>query len=162
MSQPRTNRRTSDNVGAEAETESVVVTNAGETAEVDAPKYSQEELLAIFDALTFEYEYREKITLRRLEVELRTRTSSEVDEIVTAVDRSGFNTYAGVEYARSIENLKASLCRYGTKDLSIMTAAEKTAFIGKLPSPIIHALIDKLVEFDAKVSAAIAEGEANF
>lgn len=126
------------------------------------PKYDPSELLAIFDALMFEYQYREKYYIRKLEVEFRTRTSEELTTIVSAIDISGHNTYAAVEYLRSMENLKTALTRYNGKDVSKLNVEEKAAFINKLPSPVVHALINKLVEFDSKVEAAVREGEENF
>ena len=131
--------------------------------EKSTPKYSQIELMKVFDTLIFESEYSEEITIRdKLKVVLRTRSQKEIAEITTAIDATQAVLLTTMEQNRAILNLQYALLQYGPRNLRNMKLEEKAAFVEKLPGPIIGALLMALGNFDSKVYQACQEGESNF
>lgn len=129
----------------------------------EAPQWPVEELLRVFDEIIFSGEYTEQFNIRdRLVVKFRTRTAEELNEIQAQLDSSQFNLITTVEQKRSILLLEKALIYYNGKDLSVMKPSDKTVFIGRLPGPIVGALLNALQRFDDKVFAACKEGEKNF
>jgi hypothetical protein len=127
------------------------------------PKYDPDELNRIFDAILFEGEYFENITIRgRLSIRFRTRTADEIDMITGILDKAQANLVSTLGEKRSIINLQYSLCGFNGKDLRGLSLEEKAKFVGKLPGPVISALLIELSKFDAKVYAACVEAEENF
>lgn len=132
-------------------------------ADEDKSEYNQEELLQIFDNIIFSGEYQETVTIKdRLRIVFRTRTVEEINDIQMYLDGSNLKLIATVDNVRSLMMLSASLVSFQGKDLSGMKPEEKSKFIGKLAGPIISVLFKELEKFDAKVMAAVQEGEANF
>lgn len=128
-----------------------------------APKYSEEELSAIFDEIIFSGEYAEDFKIKgKLPVTLRTRTAEEIDKIQHHLDASGSNLIATIESIRSLMHLQYAIVKYKGEDLSVYKIEEKAGFINKLPGPIVAALINTLAKFDEKVAMACKEGEVNF
>lgn len=131
--------------------------------ETKAPKYDPDDLAAIFDEIIFSGEYTESQTIRgKLNVVFRTRTAEELKEINRIVDGTQAvfaNTLDGV---RSLLQLQYALIMYQGKDLRGMKPEDRSKFIGKIPGPIIGALLMALGRFDDKVFAACKEGEENF
>jgi hypothetical protein len=137
------------------------VANAVE--EITTPKYTKEELLAIFDSILFEGEYREEFKIKgKLAVTFRTRTADETSFITNEVDTKSFNLVSSLQEYRALLNIASSLVIYNTKDLSSLSLDERRAFVGKLPSVVAAAISNSLVEFDQKTDAALREGEENF
>lgn len=127
------------------------------------PEYSKEELLEIFDHIIFSNEYSEEVMIRnRLKVTFRTRTAKQVQDIDKQLDTMGASLVSTVETARAMLNLENAIVTYHGTDLSSMKSADRTAFIQKLPGPIIGALMSALGKFDRKVFLACQEGETNF
>lgn len=140
-----------------------VPAEAPENTDEDKSEYSQEELLQIFDNIIFSGEYQETVTIKdRLRIVFRTRTVEEINDIQMYLDGSNLKLIATVDNVRSLMMLSASLVSFQGKDLSGMKPEEKSKFIGKLAGPIISVLFKELEKFDAKVMAAVQEGEANF
>jgi len=141
-------------------------TSPSETAKPEAkPKYSEEELMDIFDQLIFQGEYTEDISLRgKLNARFRTRSADEVREITLEVDQASGSTalISTVNERRSLLNLQYALIGYGAKDLSGMAMDDRAKFVGRLPAPVLGALMIALSKFDEKVFEACKEGEANF
>lgn len=136
---------------------------AEEKPEETRPKYNADELAAIFDELLFQGEYSETLKVKdKLLVTFRTRSSEESEEIAIALDTLGANLFTTLEQKRSVMNLQYSLVRYHNKDLSGLSVTDKAKFIGKLPTPVIVALVTALSKFDDKVFAALREGEDSF
>lgn len=126
-------------------------------------KYSDEELLQVFDEILFSNEYTEDFIIRdRLKVTFRTRTAAEIQDIDKSLDKMGASLMSTVEGVRAFMNLEKSIVRYQGTDLSALKAEDRTAFIGKLPGPIIGALMMTLAKFDGKVALACKLGEENF
>jgi hypothetical protein len=128
-------------------------------------KYSEEELMVIFDELMFTGEYAEDILIRgKLPVTLRTRTAGEVRKITMELDKDSGNStlLATINERRSLLTLRYALSSYGSTDLSGMNAEDKEGFISKLPAPVIGALMVELAKFDSKVYEACKAGEGNF
>jgi hypothetical protein len=137
------------------------VANAVE--EITTSKYTKEELLAIFDSILFEGEYREEFKIKgKLAVTFRTRTADETSFITNEVDTKSFNLVSSLQEYRALLNIASSLVIYNTKDLSSLSLDERRAFVGKLPSVVAAAISNSLVEFDQKTDAALREGEENF
>lgn len=148
---------------AKAEMKEINQENSTEKEETKKPKWTPEELLQVFDTMIFEGSYTEVVDIRgKLKVAFRTRNADEVESISLKLDTTSVNLMATLMEKRSLLNLHYALVAYQGKDLSMMKLEEKAAFINKLPSPIIGALITKLSEFDQKVYDACKEGEENF
>jgi len=67
-----------------------------------------------------------------------------------------------VDGVRAYMNLESALVSYQGKDLSSLKKEDKSAFIGKLPGPVIGALMMALSKFDRKIALACQVGETNF
>lgn len=132
-------------------------------AATKAPKYSEEELAAIFDEIIFSGEYVEEVSIRgKLRVCFRTRTAEEIRQITQAVDGAQAVYANTVESLRSLLQLQYALTSYQGKDLTGIRPQERTAFIGQIPGPVVALLLQALAKFDEKVFAACQEGELNF
>lgn len=128
-----------------------------------ASKYSQDELLTIFDHIIFSGEYQEPVSVNsRLKVTFRTRTAEEINDIQMYLDSANLKLITTVDNVRSLMTLAASLVSYHTKDLSMMSKDDKMSFLKKLPSPVVGALFMALQSFDEKIQAAVTEGQENF
>jgi len=127
------------------------------------PEYKQDELLAIFDELIFNGEYKEEVTVRgKLKVEFRSRSSEETMDISRILDSADYKLISTLQEQRAFMNLCKSLVKYHGRDLSQVSDDERTKFVKKLPIQILAILADKLAEFDRKVDLACREAEANF
>lgn len=125
--------------------------------------YDPEELASIFDEIIFQGEYSEEIIVRnKLRVRIRTRTAEEIEAISMVVDTTKANLVATLAEKRSLLNLQYALQFYNGKDLRMVSLEEKAKFIGRLPGPIIGALLTAMGKFDAKVYEACKDGEENF
>lgn len=131
--------------------------------ETEESKYDVEELAVIFDEIIFSGEYTEQQTIKgKLNVVFRTRTAEELREISRIVDGTQAvfaNTLDGI---RSLLHLQYALVMYQGKDLRGMKPDERAKFIGRIPGPVVGALMVSMGRFDAKVFAACQEGEENF
>lgn len=126
------------------------------------PKFSEEELMKIFDDLIFGKEYQETVYIRpNFPVTFRTRTSAEYDEIQRALDASGFNLMSSVENLRSVRNLTYALVDIKGSTLPL-AVSDKEKFVQDLPGPVIGLLLDRLSKFDYKVMMACKSGDENF
>ena len=134
-----------------------------ETKEKKAPTFNKDELLAIFDRITFEGEYSEQVKLKgKLTVTFKTRSAGDTLEISKTVDAIQANLVITVSEQRAILNLAYSMIEYSGKDLSKASIDDRLTFVKKLPVPIIAALSDALATFDLKIDAACKEGDENF
>jgi len=126
-------------------------------------KYTEDELLKVFDEIIFSGEYSEDVKIRgKLSVTLKTRTSGQISVITDKLDKEQFNLRATVEERRSILNLQDALIKYQGRDLSTIKVEEREKFLGNLPAPIVGALLTALSNFDEKVYKACEVGEENF
>lgn len=131
--------------------------------ELQKPRWTQEELLKIFDQILFEGEYSEEVTVRgKLKVIFKSRSGDETLAISKELDSLQLNLITTVEQLRALRNLSYSLVNYQGRDFSDVKLAEKMIFLGKLPISVIAILSDKLAEFDSKIDAACREAEENF
>jgi hypothetical protein len=138
------------------------VVNESDDVKADS-KYDPEELARIFDEIIFAGEYSEEVSIRgRLRVVFRTRTSEEIDQISRVIDGTQANLIATLSEKRAILNLQYALAWYQSENLSAAKVEDRAAFLGKLPGPVVGALLNALGEFDAKVFEACREAEANF
>lgn len=127
------------------------------------PKYSEEELAAIFDEIIFSGEYIEEVTIRdKLRIGFRTRTADEIRQITQVVDGTQAVYANTVESIRSLLQLQYALVSYQGKSLVGVKPEEKAKFIGQIPGPVVALLLQALSKFDEKVFAACQEGESNF
>ena len=131
--------------------------------EPEKPKYSQEELLQVFDELIFNGTYSEKVLVKgKLQVTFRTRTADELETISMELDATKANLVSTIVEKRSTLNLYYALSSYQGKNLSGMKIEEKSKFLKSLAAPIIGMLMVELSNFDDKVWQATKEGEQNF
>lgn len=131
--------------------------------ETGLPKWTDEQLEEVFDALMFEGSYNEEIQVnRKLKVIFRTRSGEQARDVMMRLDTSKVNMGLTVEGLRSLFNLAHSLVVFNGNDLSKMKIDARLKRIEELPSAVIGTLIAKLVEFDIKVEQAVRHGEENF
>lgn len=129
--------------------------------EIKEPKYTEEELLTIFDALMFEGEYREDITIKgKLKVTFRTRTGADTAAMTRELDGKKLNLMSSMQEYRALLGICYSITRYNDKDLSGMSLDNRIIFVEKLPTVVVSALSDALIEFDMKTEAAMQEKDA--
>lgn len=134
-----------------------------EEAPAKKSKYSEEELLQIFDHILFSGNYTEEVTIKgRLSVTFITRTGEQVQDIQRKLDKSGIVMITTMEQERSLLNLEASLLDVNGKDLSGLQPEEKSRFIRSLPAPVLSLISTALQEFDTKIMEACSEGSENF
>lgn len=135
-----------------------------EGEEQELPKYSQDELLAVFDEILFKGEYRETVQIgRKLKVVFRSRSASEMATISRTLDGMNFQLISTLEDQRVLQTLAYSLEEYNGRSLSdLKPVPGRYQFIGKLPAAIIGLLMEKLAEFDRKVFLAVEEAGKNF
>lgn len=138
--------------------------NTNATVPQYKPKeYDKEVLNAIFDALIFEGEYKEEVTVRgKLKVVFRTRSAEETMNITRQLDAADYKLLPTVQEQRAYLNISKSLLMYQGKDLSGVSDEEKRNYIKKLPTPILSSIADALAEFDRKVDMASRDAEASF
>lgn len=140
--------------------------------DIDAPekkyekpksRWTQDELLEVFDKLMFEGQYRETYRIKnKLSVTFRSRSAEETMQISREIDNTPFNLISTVQEHKAMLNLSYSLVNYSGKDFSNVEQKEIYKFLSKLPIFVISALVDKLSEFDSKVEEACREAEENF
>lgn len=129
----------------------------------EAPsKYTQDELLTIFDALVFEGEYRETHQGRGLKVTYRSRTGKDAVDISRALDRFEGKSYMTISTYANILTLVYSIVDLNGVDFSAMSIEDRYKAITKQSDAINALLYGKLSEFDEKISLAIEEGRKNF
>lgn len=129
----------------------------------EAPKYTPEELLQIFDTILFEGEYTEDILIKgKLKVTFRSRSAAETSEITKDIDAKQFNLISALQEYRAFLNLVYSLTHYNGKNFGSAPLEERKGLVGKLPAVVVAALSTALYEFDVKTDAACREGDANF
>ena len=133
-----------------------------ETAPVS--KYSEDELVAIFDDIVFQGEYSEKIVKNkgRLTFTFRTRTSGEVADITTRTDRCDHKLAATLNQTWQLLNMAYALKDYNGYSLEGQDVDQRMKYIQGIPSPVLERLFMALNEFDEKVSEACRLGEENF
>lgn len=132
-----------------------------EKSSANTPKYSQEELLAIFDSIMFEGEYREDVTIKgKLKVTFKTRSAADTSAISRELDSKQFNLISTVHEYRAMLSMGYSITGYGNKDLSGLVFSKRIEFLEKLPSVVVSAISNALVEFDIKTEAALREQES--
>lgn len=138
------------------------VKQEGQTQQAQqTPKYSQEELLTIFDEIIFSGEYREEVLIKgKLKVTFITRTAANTAAITNELDSKKLNLMSSMQEYRALLCICYSLVGYDGKDLSTMTIENRKAFIEKLPSVVVSALSNALIEFDLKTEAALGEMNA--
>lgn len=131
--------------------------------ETGLPKWTDEQLEEVFDALMFEGSYNEEVSVnRKLKVIFRTRSGEQARDVMMRLDNAKINMGLTVEGLRSLFNLAHSLVVFNGNDLSKMKIDARLKRIEELPSAVIGTLIAKLVEFDIKVEQAVRHGEENF
>lgn len=135
----------------------------GPDQEAVEPKYSEAELLQIFDTMLFEGSYSESITIRgRLKISFRTRTADEMQKVTHEIDGTSAVLMATVVERRNLLNLYYALTHYQGKDISRLSYEDRVTYINKLPAPVVGMMMVALFNFDSKVAEATKEGEENF
>lgn len=131
-------------------------------SEPSGPTYSEEELAAIFDEIIFSGEYAEEITIKgKLKVKFRTRTTEEIEAISGILDKLQASLMTTLNEKRSVLNLQYALVAINGKEAP-QKIEEKAKYLGKLPGPIVGAMINALAKFDDKVFQACKDAEENF
>lgn len=128
----------------------------------EAPKYSQDVLLRVFDSLVFEGKYSEEYKARGISVTFRSRTGDDSVLISRALDAYDGKTYMSVQTYSNMLTLAHSLVSYNGKAFEDKQTADKFKFISGLPDAVLTILMSKLNEFDEKVWLAMEEGRKNF
>ena len=122
------------------------------------PKYNPSELLEIFDTIMFEGEYREEVSIKgKLKVTFITRSAASTAEITRELDAIKFNLISSLQEYKALLCICHSLVVYNGKDLSQATIEARKSFVEKLPTVVVAALSNALIEFDLKTEAALNE-----
>ena len=122
------------------------------------PKYKQEELLTIFDEILFSGEYREDVAIKgKLKVTFVTRSAADTAKITNELDSKKFNLMSSMQEHKALLCICYSILAYNGKDLSALSIENKKAFIEKLPTVVVAALSNALIDFDLKTEAALEE-----
>lgn len=125
---------------------------------ITPPKYKKEELLQIFDTIMFEGEYREEIVIKnKLRITFVTRSAASSAEITRELDEKKFNLLSSMQEYRALLCICHSLVGYNGKDLTHQTPEARKAFVEKLPTVVVAAISNALVNFDIKTEAALGE-----
>ena len=149
--------------GLETESETNASDSSEKAGEKPKPKYSQEELLAVFDEIIFSQEYTETYTIRnRLRVTFKTRTAEQVNAIQQEVDKSTANLITTMEQFRAMCNLRDAIVTYNDIEIGVMKSQDRMNFVRALPAAIVSTLITLHNRFEEKVALACEEGESNF
>lgn len=126
-------------------------------------KYSDSELEAVYDALMFEGNYTEEVSVgKRIKAVFRTRNGKDARESMLFIDKMGLNMGITVESLRGLYNLAQSTISINGSDISGETLDKKIERIEVLPTAIISRLMYELSKFDIKVQQAVSHGEENF
>lgn len=126
-------------------------------------KYSQEELLSLFDTLLFEGAYEELVKVgRNFTVKFRTRSVGESNEITRRIDRLELNTIMAVQNHTNVLTLAYAIVELNGQKLVDDDFKKRLTRIQSLPESLIIVLSHKLQEFDMKVMEAMKEGDSNF
>jgi len=129
-----------------------------EESNTTKPKYTKDQLMVIFDSIMFEGEYREDVTIKgKLKVTFKTKSGADSSAITRELDGKQFNLMSSMEQYRALLSIAYSLTRYSDKDLSGMSLEKRLEFIEKLPTVVVAAVSNALIEFDIKTEAALQE-----
>lgn len=132
-----------------------------EPKEETKSRYNKDELLAIFDSIMFEGEYREDVIIKgKLKVTFKTRSGADTAAITRELDAKQYNLLSTVNERRALLNIGYSITRYNDKDLGILSLENRLAFVEKLPTVVVSALSNALVDFDIKTEAALLEQDS--
>ena len=121
-------------------------TNTQTEASVEAntkpkSKYTQEELLSIFDEILFSGEYREDVLIKgKLKVTFRSRSVEETTDISRRLDGGNYKLVNTLQEQRALLNLGYSVVGYNNKDLTSQDIEERLKFKdvpGTLPTAIV-------------------------
>ena len=119
--------------------------------------------MTIFDGIMFEGSYKEVVNFgKRYKILLRSRTAGEEMYIAQRMDTMNFKTILAYQNQSALLTLAHSLVQFCNDDLSQMELKARYEYVSKLSSGIVPMLSSALVEFDAKVSAAMEYGKENF
>ena len=136
------------------------IPNAAKEVVQEKPKYSKEELMAIFDTILFEGAYSETVAIKgKLQVTFTTRSTAATSAITKELDSKQFNLMSSMQEYRAFLAICHSLTGYHGKDISTGSLDDRKSFVEKLPSVVVAALSYALVEFDSKTAAALDENE---
>lgn len=130
--------------------------------EPEKPKFSKEELLAVFDKLVFEGRYEETYKGRGITVGFRSRTGDDSVSISRALDNFESKTGVSIQTYVNMLTLSHSLVFYNGKTFEDKAVKEKFAYLSSLPDAVLTILMSKLNEFDEKVWLSMDEGRKNF
>jgi rRNA maturation endonuclease Nob1 len=131
--------------------------------EKEEEKYTKEELLQVFDSMIFSGEYSEQVVIKnRLRVRFKTRSVQDIDRISATIDATQAKLVATIQEKQSILTLQYALVEYQGVNLANDSMEQRAKFIGKLPGPIVGALLTALNEFDDKVYQACKDLEEDF
>jgi hypothetical protein len=136
------------------------------------PEFSQEELLAIFDAIMFQGVYQEEMTVAegRIYARYRTRTVDESNRINKALDKQQFATYITHGNHQALLTLSYAMLDYsiidshGDRKTREMSKDPQTAYknLAGMPDVVLEALSRGLTAFDRKVRIAVYEAQETF
>ena len=127
------------------------------------PKFTEEELMTIFDEIIFSGEYEEVVTIKgKLKVTFRARSAEDTVAISKDIDAKNFTLISTLQEHRSLLNLAYSMIGYAGRDLKSVTIEDRKKTINKLPAVVVGAVSEALTRFDFKISEACKSAEENF
>lgn len=112
---------------------------------------SDEDLNKFWNSMLRKKAHRQVFIVKDLEFTFKTRTSGEVKNLISFMDKVTFQYTNTESYLNMEANIALALVEYDSVDLTTNSLEENIEFIRELPSPITKILSDKLGEFDSKI-----------
>ena len=134
--------------------------------EIELENLTSEDAAKILDQVITNGMYEETYKMGRMVVRLRTRTTSDADRVIEAIQDFKPETNGTLSHLIARMNLAASLCKFGDNQF-ILTApndgeqevlelefTERYNFLSSVPAQIFFALTQILEKFDRRVQLA--------
>lgn len=146
----------------EAKSEQKPAQEAETASEEPKSKYSQQELLALYDTMVFEGRYTEPYRARGINAVFRTRTGDDVIKLNQYLDSYQAKSMASLQTYSNMLTLAASLKSINGKEFEDGDIKSVYIHLKTLPDAVNTLLLVALTDFDRKVGEAIEEGRKNF
>lgn len=122
-----------------------------------------EEARKIIDTIVVQLgQYRERVPLiKSVSVDLQTRTTRDQGRLAGIIESRQPRYNMTFDHIVQLQNIAASLVRYGSKEFPRETEQDLEAIVEwleELPIPMFYLLIEKVRDFDRKIGVVFQEG----
>lgn len=120
-------------------------------------EYTDDELLNFWNSMLQEEQYHKSYSVKSIEFTLRTRSSSEVDQINKYMDIAAprFQSHYDIAYNKAA--LAFALVEVNGKKMPEGSLSARLKWLDSKPAPLMTILIQHLIEFDANITEMIEE-----